>query len=188
MEQKNRKIISFCSFNGLRPWFREKIRKNSSWIFDKTNSIRIGFCKSVELKGSRYVKIPLPSNAILNIAKFDKNCFLWSILADSYPCENGHLSRVLLEHVVNCMTNFVKQKYKMNIFFYYCSTFTLNSPYKLQNRTQIQNSVSIKKLTVEFHGNGNKISQANTKSKSEGTGTFRFYVKLFRGDMNMDSQ
>ena len=52
------------------------------------------FYKSSELNGSNYVKIPLRSNAILNIENNDKYCFLWSILASLHPCNNNHLNRV----------------------------------------------------------------------------------------------
>ena len=34
------------------------------------------------------------SNAILNIQNNDKYCFIWSILASLYPCQNTHPSRV----------------------------------------------------------------------------------------------
>ena len=44
----------------------------------------IYFYKTQELNGSSYVKIPIRSNAILNIEKDDKYCFLWSILAHIY--------------------------------------------------------------------------------------------------------
>ena len=46
------------------------------------------------MNGTNYVKIPFRSNAILNIQNNDKNCFLWSILADLHPCENSHPSRI----------------------------------------------------------------------------------------------
>ena len=68
--------------------------KESGWIFDKINSMKISFYKTTELNGSSYVKIPLRSNAILNIQNIDKYCFIWSILASLYPCENTHPSRV----------------------------------------------------------------------------------------------
>ena len=54
----------------------------------------ICFYKTSELKGSNYVKIPLRSNAILNIENNDKYCFLWSILAYVQPCKNNHPNRV----------------------------------------------------------------------------------------------
>ena len=38
--------------------------KESGWIFDKINSMKISFYKSTELNGTSYVKIPLSSSAI----------------------------------------------------------------------------------------------------------------------------
>ena len=68
--------------------------KESGWIFDKIISMKISFYKTTELDGTSYVKIPLRSNAILNIQNNDKYCFIWSILASLHPCENTHPSRV----------------------------------------------------------------------------------------------
>ena len=68
--------------------------KESGWIFDKINSMKLSFYKSTELNGTSYVKIPLRSNAILNIQNSDKCCFIWSIRASLNPCENTHPSRV----------------------------------------------------------------------------------------------
>ena len=51
--------------------------KNSGWRFDKINSMTIYFYKTNEMNGSNYIKIPLRSNAILNVENNDKNCFLW---------------------------------------------------------------------------------------------------------------
>ena len=68
--------------------------KESGWIFDKINSMKIGFYKNGELNGSSNVKIPLRSNAILNIENIHEYCFLWSILASLHPCKNDHPSRV----------------------------------------------------------------------------------------------
>ena len=41
--------------------------KDSGWRFDKINSMTVYFYKTVEMNGSNYAKIPLRSNAILNI-------------------------------------------------------------------------------------------------------------------------
>ena len=41
--------------------------KESGWIFDKINSMKISFYKSVELNGTSYVKNPLRTNALINI-------------------------------------------------------------------------------------------------------------------------
>ena len=68
--------------------------KDSGWRFDKINSMTIYFYKTNEMNGSNYVKIPLRSNAILNVENFDKYCFLWSILAYLHPCNNNHPNRV----------------------------------------------------------------------------------------------
>ena len=68
--------------------------KDSGWRFDKINSMTIYFYKTNELNGSNYVKIPLRSNAILNIENNDKYCFLWSILAYLHPFNNNHPNRV----------------------------------------------------------------------------------------------
>ena len=68
--------------------------KESGWIFDKINSMKISFYKTEELNGNSYVKIPLRSTAMLNIQNNDKYCFVWSILASLHPCENTHPSRV----------------------------------------------------------------------------------------------
>ena len=68
--------------------------KDSGWRFDKINSMTVCFYKTNEMNGSNYVKIPLRSNAILNIKNNDKHCFLWSILASLHPCNNSHPNRV----------------------------------------------------------------------------------------------
>ena len=68
--------------------------KESGWIFDKINELKIRFYKTDELNGSSYVKIPLRSKALVNIKNNDKYCFIWSILASLHPCENDHPNRV----------------------------------------------------------------------------------------------
>ena len=68
--------------------------KDSGWRFDKINFMTIYFYKTTEMNGSNYIKIPLRSNAILNVENNDKYCFLWSILAWLHPCNNNHPNRV----------------------------------------------------------------------------------------------
>ena len=63
--------------------------KDSGWRFDKINSMTIYFYQTGIMNGSNYVKIPLRSNAILIIENNDKDCFIWSILASLYPCNNN---------------------------------------------------------------------------------------------------
>ena len=68
--------------------------KDSGWRFDKINSMTVWFYKTTELNGSKFVKIPLRSNTILNIENNDKYCFLRSILAYLHPCNNNQPNRV----------------------------------------------------------------------------------------------
>ena len=46
------------------------------------------------MNGSKYIKFPLKSNAILNIENNDKYCSLWSILVYINLCNNNHPNRV----------------------------------------------------------------------------------------------
>ena len=68
--------------------------KDSGWRFDKLYSMTIYFDETTEMNGSNYIKIPLRTNAILNVENNDEYCFLWSILAWSHPCNNNHPNRV----------------------------------------------------------------------------------------------
>ena len=79
----------------LEHQIQQQEMKDSGWRFDKINSLTVYFSKTGEINGSNYVKIPLRSNAILNIENNDKNCFLWSILAYLHPCSNNHPHKVL---------------------------------------------------------------------------------------------
>ena len=69
--------------------------KDSGWRFDKITSMTIYFYETNEMNGLNYVKIPLRTNAILNIENDDKYCFLWSVLASLHPSNNNHPNRVL---------------------------------------------------------------------------------------------
>ena len=80
--------------SSLEHQIQQQEMKDSGWRFDKINSMTIYFYKTTELNGSNYVKIPLRSNAILNVENIDKLCFLWSILAYLHPCNNHHPNRV----------------------------------------------------------------------------------------------
>ena len=78
----------------LEHQIQQQEMKVSGWRFDNINSMIVYFYKTGELNGSNYVKVPLRSNALLNIENNDKYCFLWSILAYLYPCNNNHPNRV----------------------------------------------------------------------------------------------
>ena len=69
--------------------------KESGWIFDKINAMKIRIFKTGELNGSSYGKLPFGSSALKNIKNYDKNCYIWSILAKKlHLCENDHPNRV----------------------------------------------------------------------------------------------
>ena len=78
----------------LEKQIQQQEMKDSGWRFDKVNSMTIYFYKNTEMNGSNYIKIPLRSNGILNVENNDKYCFLWSILASLYPCNNNHPNKV----------------------------------------------------------------------------------------------
>ena len=68
--------------------------KDSGCRVDKINSKTRYFYETGEMNSSNYVKIPLRSNAILNIENNDKYCFIWSIIASLHLCNNNHSNRV----------------------------------------------------------------------------------------------
>ena len=80
--------------SSLEHHIQQQEMKDSGWRFDKINSMTVYFYKTIEMNGSNYIKIPLRSNAILNVENNDKYCFLWSILAYLHPCNNNHPNRV----------------------------------------------------------------------------------------------
>ena len=59
------------------------------------------FYKTGEINGSSYVKIPLRSNAILNIKNNDKYGFLWSTLASLHPSDNSHPTRIKIIYIIS---------------------------------------------------------------------------------------
>ena len=78
----------------LEHQIQQQEMKDFGWRFDKNNSMTVYFYKTGKLNDSNFVKILLRSNAILNKQNFDKNCFLWSVLAYLHPCNNNHPNRV----------------------------------------------------------------------------------------------
>ena len=73
----------------LKSQIQNQEMKDSGWRFDKIISMTIYFYKTQEFNGSSYVKLPLRSNAILNIQNDDKYCFIWSILAHMFPVSDN---------------------------------------------------------------------------------------------------
>ena len=78
----------------LENQIQQQEMQDSGWRFDKINPVIVWFCKTRELNGSNYVKIPLRNSAIWNIENDDKYCFLCSILAHLHPCNNDHPNTV----------------------------------------------------------------------------------------------
>ena len=78
----------------LEHHIQQQEMRDSGWRFDTIDSITVYFYKAGELKGSEYIKIPLRSNAILNIENLAKQCFLWSTLVYLHSCNNNHPNRV----------------------------------------------------------------------------------------------
>ena len=60
----------------LERQIQQQEMKDSGWRFDKFYSMTIYFYKTNEMNGSNYIKIPLRSNAIVNIENNVKHCFL----------------------------------------------------------------------------------------------------------------
>ena len=56
--------------------------------------MKIRFFRLGELNGSSLVKIPLRSNALINIKNNKKYCLIWPVLASIHPCENDHTNRI----------------------------------------------------------------------------------------------
>ena len=113
--------------------------KESGWIFDRINAMKISFYKTVELNGSNYVKIPLRSNALINSENNDKYCFIWSVLASLHPCENDHPYRV---------SNYRQYFNEMNI-----NGFDFTNGFKCSDMHRFEkiNNFSIKIFELNFY-------------------------------------
>ena len=118
--------------------------KESGWIFNKINSMKIRFYKTEELNGSSYVKIPLRSNALIIIENNDKYCFIWSILASLHPCENDHPNRV---------SNYIQYFNELNFqSFDFTNGFKCNDVHKFNEL----NNLSVNIFEINFYQDKNK--------------------------------
>ena len=116
----------------------------SGWIFDKTISMKIRFCKTEELNGSSYVKISLRSNALINIKNNDKYCFIWSILASLHPCESDR---------PNGVSNYIQYFNELNF-----QSFDFSNGFKCSDVHQINdlNNLSVNIFEINFYQDKNK--------------------------------
>ena len=118
--------------------------KDSGWRFDKINSLTIYFYKTSEMNGRSYVKIPLRSNAILNIENNDKYCFIWLILASLHPCTYNHPNRV---------SNYKQYFNELNIQdFDFTNGFKCSDVHKFNEI----NNLSINKFELNFYQDQNQ--------------------------------
>ena len=80
----------------------ERLRRDmlgSGWNLQGINHLKIYFHKTNDINGRTYIKIPIRSNAILNIQNIDTYCFLWSILANMHPVDKIHNGLVTMNHI-----------------------------------------------------------------------------------------
>ena len=118
--------------------------KECGWIFDEINSMKISFYKTREINGSSYFKIPLRSNALINIKNNDKYCFIWSILASLHPCENHHPNRV---------SNYKQYFNELNIEgFNFTNGFKCSDVHKFNDL----NNLSVNIFELKFYQGKNK--------------------------------
>ena len=99
----------------LEHQFQIQETKETGWIFDKINSMKISIFKTGELNGSSYVEIPLRPSAILIFQTSDKNCFIWSVLASLHPSEKTHPSRV--KNYLQCLNELNFHSFEFTIGF-----------------------------------------------------------------------
>ena len=111
--------------------------KESVWISDKNNSMKIKFYKTCESDGSSYVENPTTSNALLYIKNNDKFCLIGSFLASLHPCENDQPNR---------FSNYIQYLNELNI-----DVFDFINGFKC---TDVHNLEKIKDLSINiFHLN-----------------------------------
>ena len=118
--------------------------KDSGWMFDKINSMKISFYKTTEMNGTSFVKIPFRTNAILNVQNNDKLCFIWSILASLHPCQNNYPNRV---------NNYVQYFNELNF-----QGFDFTNGFKCSDlhRFNELNNSSVNIYELNFYQNGDK--------------------------------
>ena len=118
--------------------------KESGWIFDKINSMKVSFYETGELNGTSYIKTPLRSSALLKIQNSDKSCFFLSVLASLHLCENTHPSRV---------NNYIKYFNELNFqSFDFTNGFECSDNHKFNEVSNL----SVKIYELNFYQDGDK--------------------------------
>ena len=128
----------------LEHQIQQQEMKNSGWRFEKINSMTIYFYKTVEPNGSNYVKLPLRSNAVLNIENNDKYCSLWSIFAYLHPCIKNRPNRVSI--------------YKRNFNELNIQVFDFTNGFKCSDVHKFNelNNLSVNMFELNFYQDQNK--------------------------------
>ena len=170
----------------LEHQIQQQETKDSGWRFDKITSMTVYFYITGELNGSNYVKIPLRSNAVLNIENNDEYCFIWSILDYIHPCNNNHPIRV---------TIYKQYSNELNIQgFDFTNGFKCSDVHKFNK----VNNLSIKIFELIFYQDQNNwkhklIPIENSKNESDRVIDFAIYknqyvlnkkLDVFLGDHN----
>ena len=118
--------------------------KDSGRKIDRNNSMVIYFYKTGEINSQSYFKIPLRSNARLNIENDDKYCCIWSILAHLYPSKNIH---------PNGVSNYKQYLNELNINgFDFSNGFTCSNFHKFHK----PNNLSINTFELKLYQDRNK--------------------------------
>ena len=118
--------------------------RESGWNFQRVNSMTISFYNTGNMDGSSYTKIPSRSSAILNFKNDDTNCFLWSILAKLYPCENN-------SNIVSSYRNYFNE---LNLEgFDFSNGFKCGDVYRFEKL----NNLSINIYELNFDENKHKL-------------------------------
>ena len=107
--------------------------------------MKVQFYKTGEINGSSYFKIPLRSNALINIKNNDKFCFIWSILASLHPCENDQPNRV---------SNYEQNVDELNFQNF---DFTNGSKCNDVHKFNELNNLSVKIFKLNFYQDKNKM-------------------------------
>ena len=138
------------------------------------------------MNGSNYIKIPLRSNAILNVENNDKYCFLWSILAYLHPCNGNHPNRV---------SNYRQSFNELNIQGFDCSKgFRCSDVHKFNDL----NNLSVNIFELNFYQDQNQwkhklIPIEISKNDSDRVNDLAIYknhyalikkLDIFLGDLN----
>ena len=140
--------------------------RESGWVFQRVNSMTISYYNTGNMDGSSYIKVPLRSSVILNIKNVDKYCFIWSILASLYPCENNS----------NIVSSYRKYFNKLNIEgFDFSNGLKCSEMYRFEKLYNL----SMNLYEINFNQNKHKLIPIEiSKNESDKVIVFLIYKKI----------